>query len=46
MDVGRVSIRHSDLVMSEWFLLVKSLGDLVGQKSLSVLVILSESELH
>jgi len=46
MDVGRIIIRHSDLVMSEWFLFVTSLGDLVGQRSLSVLVILSESELH
>jgi len=46
MDVGHIIIGHSVLVMSEWFLLVTSLGDLVGQKSLSVLVILNESELY
>lgn len=46
MDVGCIIIRHSVLVKSEWFLLVTSLGDLVGQKGLSVLVILNESELR
>jgi hypothetical protein len=44
MDVVHIIIRHAAL--SEWFLLVTSLRDLVGQKSLSVLVILNDSELH
>lgn len=46
MDVGGIITRHSVLVMSEWLLLVTSLGDLVGHKGLSVLVILNESELR